>query len=202
MDRNRWQVGHTTFRVKIRHRPVVVESIDSVSPTIFPPALLTKCPPVGDGSNAQHVGCILAAVFARAPSNTEVEGIVRISLGRYSGVLSCSMESLTVVFDPPVLKPRLTECPRGREDATSVVVDRTDALRPSPTRKLSSVARRKMSMSHGKETRLLRCSQCGGFYPARPTKDDNLVPSGGSQGGKCKSCGSDQFEQVALAPSD
>ena len=51
------------------------------------------------------------------------------------------------------------------------------------------------------ESRLLQCVGCGAFYPARTT-DGRLVPSGGSQGGRCKTCGSDEFEQVTLAPSD
>ena len=55
-------------------------------------------------------------------------------------------------------------------------------------------------MPHGEESRLLRCSQCGAFYPARTT-DGELVPSGGTTGGNCD-CGSDEFEQVTLPQSD
>ncbi|HET7322858.1 MAG TPA: hypothetical protein VFJ06_00825 [Halococcus sp.] len=53
-------------------------------------------------------------------------------------------------------------------------------------------------MSSGEESRLLRCSQCGAFYPARSSEKRKLVPSGG----KCTNCGIAEFEQVILASSD
>ena len=54
-----------------------------------------------------------------------------------------------------------------------------------------------MGMPHGEESHLLRCVQCGAFFPARTT-DDKLVPSGGTTGGTCY-CGSEEFEQVTIA---
>jgi hypothetical protein len=58
-----------------------------------------------------------------------------------------------------------------------------------------------MSMSQGEASRLVQCSECSAFYPARTTADDDLVPSGGIPGGRCN-CGSDEFEEVTLASFD
>ncbi|HET7323720.1 MAG TPA: hypothetical protein VFJ06_05255 [Halococcus sp.] len=56
-----------------------------------------------------------------------------------------------------------------------------------------------MPLEEENNSRLLRCIQCGTFYPARSPKMGKLVPSGGSAGGRCKNCGSDEFERVTLA---
>lgn len=57
-------------------------------------------------------------------------------------------------------------------------------------------------MSTGEESRVLRCIGCGDLYPAKPTNDGTLVPVGSAGGGQCHHCGSDEFEQVTLTPSD
>jgi predicted nucleic-acid-binding Zn-ribbon protein len=59
-----------------------------------------------------------------------------------------------------------------------------------------------MNMPSKEKTRLLRCGQCGEFYPARSPEKEKLVPSGGSPGGTCKRCGSGEFERVTFASSN
>src|SRR5699024_8317197 len=58
-------------------------------------AFFAECPPVGEGSDAKHVGCLRAAFFARAPSSAEVECPIRIGHGRYFSVSFRSVESLS-----------------------------------------------------------------------------------------------------------
>jgi|AntDeeMetagen134_2_1112570.scaffolds.fasta_scaffold06367_1 hypothetical protein len=54
----------------------------------------------------------------------------------------------------------------------------------------------------GSDSRLLRCADCGDFYPATITTDGELVPVGGTRGNRCTSCEGDEFEQVVLDSTD
>jgi hypothetical protein len=105
-----------------------VESVGWLLSTVLLPALFAVGPPVGEGPDAQHVGCVLAAFLARTPANTEIEGVVRIGHGRYSGVSLLSVESLSVVSGLPALKsaPRSAQSAgrrsRGIDRGASVIV--------------------------------------------------------------------------------
>jgi hypothetical protein len=48
------------------------------------------------------------------------------------------------------------------------------------------------------ESRLLRCADCGSFYPAQLTNDGELVPVGGAPENQCSVCGDSEFVQVTF----
>jgi hypothetical protein len=74
-----------------------VALVESVPPPVLLPALFAERLPLGESPDAQHGGFVLAAFLARAPANTEIEGVVRIGHGRCFGVLSPAVESLSAV---------------------------------------------------------------------------------------------------------
>jgi len=47
------------------------------------------------------------------------------------------------------------------------------------------------------DSQMLRCVECGQFYPARADADE-LVPAGTRRGGRCSRCGGNEFERVVL----
>jgi hypothetical protein len=73
-----------------------VASVGWLLSAVLLPTLFAESPLVGEGPDAQHVGFVLAALLARAPASTEVEGVVRIGHGRCLSVSSSLVESLSV----------------------------------------------------------------------------------------------------------
>jgi hypothetical protein len=48
------------------------------------------------------------------------------------------------------------------------------------------------------ETRLLRCTECDSFHPAKLTNDGNLIPDSGAPEKRCSTCSGNEFVQVTL----
>ena len=69
-------------------------------PVSLPATLFTERSFVGESPDAEHVGFVLAAFFARTPINAQIDGIVRIvrGHGQCFHVSSTIVESLSVTL--------------------------------------------------------------------------------------------------------
>ena len=47
------------------------------------------------------------------------------------------------------------------------------------------------------DSQMIQCVECGQFFAARDDTDE-LMPLSGQSGGRCSSCGGDEFERVTL----
>ena len=47
------------------------------------------------------------------------------------------------------------------------------------------------------DSQMIQCIECGQFFAAREDADE-LMPHSGGSGGRCSTCGGDEFERVIL----